>query len=80
MVEAVGAPRKDRRHRDRRQGARVEKRDRKTGIEPLKRGLRAYRVQAAGGRYAFSFRDADYQPVGRIGGEVAAEFFPTDPP
>jgi hypothetical protein len=39
----------------------------KTGIEPLKRaiaarekrGPRAYRVQARGGRYVFSFRDAD---------------------
>ena len=37
-------------------------------------------MQARGGRYAFSFRDADYQPVGRIAGEVAAQFFPTDPP
>jgi ubiquinone/menaquinone biosynthesis C-methylase UbiE len=40
----------------------------------------AYRVLAPGGRYVFSVWDGDYQPVGRIADEVAARFFPTDPP
>jgi ubiquinone/menaquinone biosynthesis C-methylase UbiE len=40
----------------------------------------AYRVLAPGGRYVFSVWDGDYQPVGRIADEVAAQFFPTDPP
>jgi len=40
----------------------------------------AYRVLAPGGRYVFSVWDGDYQLVGRIADEVAAQFFPTDPP
>ena len=40
----------------------------------------AYRVLAPGGRYVFSVWDGDYQPVGRVADEVAAQFFPTDPP
>jgi len=43
----------------------------------------AYRVLAPGGRYVFSVWDVwdgDYQPVGRIADEVAAQFYPTDPP
>jgi SAM-dependent methyltransferase len=40
----------------------------------------AYRVLAPGGRYVFGVWDGDYQPVGRIADEVAAQFFPTDPP
>jgi len=41
----------------------------------------AYRVLAPGGRYVFSVWDAHaYNPFGRIAHEVAASFFPSDPP
>ena len=40
----------------------------------------AYRVLAPRGRYVFSVWDGDSQPVGRIADEVAARFFPGDPP
>jgi ubiquinone/menaquinone biosynthesis C-methylase UbiE len=40
----------------------------------------AYRVLAPGGRYVFSVWDGDYNRHGRIADEVAAQFFPTDPP
>jgi SAM-dependent methyltransferase len=39
----------------------------------------AYRVLAPGGRYVFSVWDGDH-PHGRLADEVAAQFFPTDPP
>ena len=39
----------------------------------------AYRVLAPGGRYVFSVVDGAH-PHGRIADEVAAQFFPTDPP
>ncbi len=40
-----------------------------------------HRVLAPGGRYLFSVWDAhQYNPFGRIGHEVAARFFPVDPP
>jgi SAM-dependent methyltransferase len=41
----------------------------------------AYRVLASGGRYLLSVWDAHrYNPFGRITHEVAARFFPSDPP
>ena len=41
----------------------------------------AYRVLAPGGRYLFSVWDSHrYNPFGRIAHEVAARFFPADPP
>jgi SAM-dependent methyltransferase len=45
----------------------------------------AYRVLAPGGRYVFSVWDGSYNRYGRmrhgtIADEVAAQFFPTDPP
>ena len=41
----------------------------------------AYRVLSPGGRYVFSVWDGDYNRApGRIADEVAAQFFPTDPP
>ena len=40
----------------------------------------AYRVLAPGGRYVFSVWDGHYNRHGRIADEVAAQFFPTDPP
>ncbi|MCK1513011.1 methyltransferase domain-containing protein [Bradyrhizobium sp. 190] len=41
----------------------------------------AYRVLARGGRYLFSVWDSHrYNSFGRIAHEVAARFFPTDPP
>ena len=40
----------------------------------------AYRVLAPGGRYVFSVWDGDYNRHGRIADEVAAQFFPADPP
>jgi SAM-dependent methyltransferase len=40
----------------------------------------AYRVLAPGGRYVFSVWDGDYNRHDRIADEVAAQFFPTDPP
>jgi SAM-dependent methyltransferase len=40
----------------------------------------AYRVLASGGRYVFSVWNGDYNRHGRIADEVAAQFFPTDPP
>jgi SAM-dependent methyltransferase len=40
----------------------------------------AYRVLAPEGRYIFSVWDGDYNRHGRIADEVAARFFPTDPP
>ena len=40
----------------------------------------AYRVLAPGGRYVFSVWDGDYNRHNRIADEVAAQFFPTDPP
>ena len=40
----------------------------------------AYRVLAPGGRYVFSVWDGDYNRHARITDEVAAQFFPTDPP
>ena len=41
----------------------------------------AHRVLAPGGRYVFSVWDGDYNRApGRIADEVAAQFFPTDPP
>jgi len=40
----------------------------------------AYRVLASGGRHVFSVWDGDYNRHGRIAHEVAAQFFPTDPP
>jgi ubiquinone/menaquinone biosynthesis C-methylase UbiE len=40
----------------------------------------AYRVLAPGGRYVFTVWDGDYNRHGRIADEVAAQFFPADPP
>jgi SAM-dependent methyltransferase len=40
----------------------------------------AYRVLTPGGRYVFSVWDGDYNRHGRIADQVAAQFFPTDPP
>ena len=40
----------------------------------------AYRVLAPGGRYVFSVWDGGYNRHARIADEVAAQFFPTDPP
>ena len=40
----------------------------------------AYRVLAPAGRYIFSVWDGDYNRHGRIADEVAAQFFPSDPP
>jgi ubiquinone/menaquinone biosynthesis C-methylase UbiE len=40
----------------------------------------AYRVLTPGGRYVFSVWDGDYNRHGRIADEVAAQFFPSDPP
>ena len=41
----------------------------------------AYRVLSPGGRYVFGVWDGDYNRApGRIADEVAAQFFPTDPP
>jgi SAM-dependent methyltransferase len=41
----------------------------------------AHRVLAPGGRYVFSIWDAHaFNPFGRIAHEVAASFFPSDPP
>jgi SAM-dependent methyltransferase len=45
----------------------------------------AYRVLASGGRYVFSVWDGSYNRYGcmrhgRVADEVAAQFFPTDPP
>ena len=40
----------------------------------------AYRVLAPGGRYVFSVWDGGYNRHARIADEVAAKFFPTDPP
>jgi ubiquinone/menaquinone biosynthesis C-methylase UbiE len=40
----------------------------------------AHRVLAPGVCYVFSVWDGDHQPVGRMADEVAAQFFPTDPP
>src|ERR1700757_3303234 len=40
----------------------------------------AYRVLAPGGRYIFSVWDGSYNRHARIADEVAAQFFPTDPP
>jgi SAM-dependent methyltransferase len=40
----------------------------------------AYRVLTSGGRYVFSVWDGDYNRHGRIADDVAAQFFPTDPP
>ena len=39
-----------------------------------------YRVLASGGRYVFSVWDGGYNRHGLIADEVAARFFPTDPP
>ena len=39
-----------------------------------------YRVLAPGGRYVFSVWDGGYNRHGLIADEVAARFFPTDPP
>src|SRR5262252_6247462 len=40
----------------------------------------AYRVLAPGGRYVFSVWDGGYNRHARVADEVAAQFFPTDPP
>jgi ubiquinone/menaquinone biosynthesis C-methylase UbiE len=40
----------------------------------------AYRVLAPGGRHIFSVWDGGYNRHARIADEVAAQFFPTDPP
>ena len=40
----------------------------------------AYRVLALGGRYVFSVWDGGYNPHARVADEVAAQFFPADPP
>jgi SAM-dependent methyltransferase len=40
----------------------------------------AYRVLAPGGRYVFIVWDGGYNRGARIADEVAAQFFPTDPP
>jgi ubiquinone/menaquinone biosynthesis C-methylase UbiE len=40
----------------------------------------AYRVLTPGGRYVFSVWEGGYNRHGRIADEVAAQFFPTDPP
>ena len=40
----------------------------------------AFRVLSPGGRYVFSVWDGDYNRHGRIADEVAAQFFPSDPP
>ncbi len=41
----------------------------------------AFRVLAGGGRYVFSVWDAHrYNPIGRLATEIAAGFFPSDPP
>ncbi len=40
-----------------------------------------YRVLAGGGRYVFSVWDShDHNPIGRLPAEIAAGFFPSDPP
>jgi ubiquinone/menaquinone biosynthesis C-methylase UbiE len=41
---------------------------------------KSYRVLAPGGRYVFSVWDGDHNRHARIADEVAAQFFPTDPP
>jgi SAM-dependent methyltransferase len=40
----------------------------------------AYRVLVPGGRYVFSVWDGGYNRHGLIADEIAAQFFPTDPP
>jgi hypothetical protein len=60
----------------------------KNGIEPLKRAIAPREKRGSGGRVFIACRRPGplqlpgrrLQPVGRIADEVAAEFFPTDPP
>lgn len=49
-------------------------------LEKEKSYREAYRVLTPGGRYVVSVWDGDYNRAGRIADDVAAQFFPTDPP